>query len=286
VSVHSTISSNILHKPHEFAEQVPTGHRPQHVMLTLESMRQVSAIYDLMTRTQEQNHHSSVLHPDEAAKSRLTPSYSASIYALFSSDALIRQDPATLSFADRTLQLMQQQMYLSNHPSFCIYGNNLSKLFNEQVDILKSQAYRPTSDDVLSAASHAANTMNAALGLPNAIIIDEAFKSALKQPERAWPIDEEHAAAMVQQFQKYGERIPGSEFLHILHDYTFMAERIPLQPENDGIMRALLHTCATTSKDQQVIKEIADLLENNAGGKTNDVYREGHDKISDDFEDR
>lgn len=260
INVHSTISSNILHKPHEFAEHVSIGQRPQHTMLTLDLMKQVSAIYDFMTHVQAQNHNQSTINKNEDAFMRLKPSYTASIYALFSSDALIKQDPANLSGTDRALQLMQQQMYSNNHPSFCIYGNNLAKLFNEQVDILKSRGHRPTIDDVMQAANRAANTMNAALGLPNAIVVDEAFKSALKSPERSWPVDEKHAEIMVKQFQKYGVYIPESEFLHILHDYTSMALQVPLHPEKDSIMRTLLHTCATTSKDQQVINEINELL--------------------------
>ncbi|MBQ8806104.1 MAG: hypothetical protein IJZ68_06425 [Bacteroidaceae bacterium] len=267
MSVHSTIQCDTLHSAKGFEERLLANQRPQHAELTFQLMKEVSAIYDLMEKTYlKKGDRMDASMRDQSMFNQLKSGYSSGVYMLFSADALIKQDPFTLSTEKRALQLLEQQMYMQCHPTSYVYAINLPVVFNQQMDQIRESLGPlrvPTIDDVVTAANNTVNILNSAMGFPDTLKAGDGLRYTLyaERPEQAWPTDTYHHALAVEQFQRYADKIPQQAFLKALKNYTDMAQMAELKPHKDGLIHQVLYGIKANCKNPDLADRIQDVID-------------------------
>ena len=273
MSVQSTIQADSLHSPKTFEEKTLAGQHPQYAELTWQLMKEVSAVYDLVCHLQYQTG----VRPDASMRDKqmynqLQTAHSAGLYTLFSSDALIHQDPARLSTADRALQLMEQQMVQNCHPASFVYAINLPIIFNQQMEQMQQQLGQhrvPSIDDVVTVAANTANTLNSALGLPDTIHTNGLRQALFENYNQTkWPTDSMHTCAAVESFQRYANKIPQDAFLPALRNFTDMAQKAEMPLGKDGVIRQVLYSIANDAKRPDIADQLHEILDGDSPAKT------------------
>ena len=266
MNVYSTIQHDALHGPKSFEEQCLADQRPEHAALTYQLMKQVAAVYDMMRHVANQHgHRAQPSMRDQRLFDQLKASHAAGLYTLYSDDALIRQDPHTLSTQDRALQLLEQQMYENCHPGTYVYAINLPLIFKDQIEQIQNELGPnrvPHVDDIMKAASNTANIMNSALGFPDSLTAGLGMRYALlhNDYEQKWPTDPVHTCAAVSSFQRYAQHIPEDVLLQALWTYTDMAKKAEMQLGKDGCIRQTLYGIANSTNRPDIAEQLHGLL--------------------------